>query len=874
MKSTKYFVVGLLLISSLTAVSIGKEAGEYQETISMTFNNLEVFNSDVEQFVELTYGGASGALYNQGQPILPSYSKELTLPFGTEILGIECNVGNIKTMTISNKVIPAPNPVTPGIDSTTEIQYTMDESIYNSDELYPNNWFGYTVGVGLDENNLHKTFLVIKAYPVRYSPGTDTLNYIENIDLTISYSIPDSNPFPENTVYQLVIITPEKFKSELQKLVTHKESKGVTTLLKTTEEIYNEYTGADKPEQIKYFIQDALETYNNTYVLLVGGLNSILYAQPRDDKSQGTKDWYLPVRYTYNREQQGMYDPGFISDLYYADIYKEGGVFDNWDSNGNGVFAEWYGVYKDVLDFYPDVYVGRLPCRNVLEVRIMVNKIINYEKNPAAASWYDKIIVCGGDSFDDVGTNYIEGEVVGDRVADVYMSEFTAIKLYASNKVTKPTLTPTGTNIIKQLSKGAGHFFLDGHASPYTWTTHWVGEHEGADSWTERFWIFDFPWILNGGKVPLCCVEGCHNSQFNVSIIAGLKDKTGSAKTWCYGSGIPECWSWWLARKVGGGSISTIGNTGLGYGTTGEHGDLDGDGIIEPDILEALGGFYFDKYYELFDSGADRLGECHGGAIRNYLNVWPGMGTKTDAKEMSQMALIGDPSLKIGGYAAGNGLRAEIIDADAGVVGSAFDDVMFQASAYNGQGDITFDWDFDNDGVYDDATGDIASNVWYLPGVYWIGLKVTDETGQSDYYNTIVEITFNADQPAKPSGETTIKPGVEYTYSTNVNTQGGYWNHVYYKFSWGDGTETDWVETSSASHIWKQKGTYNVKVKALLTHDSDDQEDFKETSWSDSLTIKLSKTKSKQITIFELLLQHILEKYPNAFPILRQLLGL
>ena len=99
-----------------------------------------------------------------------------------------------------------------------------------------------------------------------------------------------------------------------------------------------------------------------------------------------------------------------------------------------------------------------------------------------------------------------------------------------------------------------------------------------------------------------------------------------------------------------------------------------------------------------------------------------------------------------------------------------------------------------------------------------------------------------------------------------------YWNNVYYKFSWGDGTETDWVDESSASHTWEEKGTYKVKVKAMLTHDNG-EEDFKETEWSDALTVILTKSKPKQITFFEII-QYFLQKYPNAFPIIRQLLGL
>jgi hypothetical protein len=574
------------------------------------------------------------------------------------------------------------------------------------------------------------------------------------------------------------------------------------------------------------------------------------------------------------RESGGTYDPGFISDLYYADIYKEGAVFDDWDSSGDGIFAKWDNTPgKDTIDFYPDVVLGRLACRNTFEVDIVVNKIINYEKQPAASSWYNKIIYAGGDSFDDGGTNYREGEVVSERISDDYMSEFTPTKLYSSNKDTNPTMTCEGPNIVRELTKGAGHIFLDGHASPWTWSTHWPGEFEGPESWTDRFDVFDFPMIWNFGKLPIGAVEGCHNSQFNQSILAGLSDKDNSAHMFVYGQPIPECWSWWLVRKIGGGTMTMIGNTGLGYGAVGENGDLDGDGITEPDILEAFGGFYFDQYYMQFDAGYDIVGETHTMALNSYLDARPGMDYQIDAKTMEQMTLLGDPTLKAGGYPAASGLSAVIVDAEAGLIGAPLEDVMLQAAAFNGQGEITFSWDLDNDGQYDDAQGEVASKSWILPGVHWVSVKVTDETGQFDTYDTIVGIEIGADKPVKPSGETTINAGEEYTYTANINTQGGYWTNAYYKFSWGDGTITDWLETPTASHTWDEKGAYKVKFKALLTRETEDEEDMKETDWSDPLLVTLTKSKPKQLTIFEII-QNFFQNYPNAFPILRQLLGL
>jgi len=390
MKSITYFVAGLLLISGFAAISIGEEAGEHQKTISLTFSGINVIDS-VDPYVEINFEGAGGRLYHSCQPVLPTYITTMDLPFGTQITDIECQIGEIQTMTLENKIVPAPTPVTPSIEDSTNAEYIPDETIYNSNELFPNNWFDYHVGVGRDENKDHKTFLNIRAFPVRYSPGLDTVKYVENLELTITYLVPEDDPFPSNSEYNLVIIAPQKFVTELNKLVTHKNNNGVQTLLKTTEDIYSEYSGVDKPEEIKYFIKDALETYDMDYVLIVGGLKSIIYGKPRDDKNQGTKDWYVPVRYTNLVDPGPPSDPGFISDLYYADIYKEGGVFDDWDSDDDGLFAKWdHAMKKDVIDFYPDVYIGRLPCRNTFEVKIMVNKIINYEKKPAASSWYNQ----------------------------------------------------------------------------------------------------------------------------------------------------------------------------------------------------------------------------------------------------------------------------------------------------------------------------------------------------------------------------------------------------------------------------------------------------------------------------------------------------
>ena len=84
MKSIAYLVAGLLLISGLAAIGIGEEAVEQQEIITLTFSELEVIDR-VEPYIGLNYKGAEGCLYRPNEPILPIYTKTISLPSGIKI---------------------------------------------------------------------------------------------------------------------------------------------------------------------------------------------------------------------------------------------------------------------------------------------------------------------------------------------------------------------------------------------------------------------------------------------------------------------------------------------------------------------------------------------------------------------------------------------------------------------------------------------------------------------------------------------------------------------------------------------------------------------------------------------------------------------
>ena len=139
----------------------------------------------------------------------------------------------------------------------------------------------------------------------------------------ISHTKTTTNSLPMD-FYDMVIITPETFSESIQPLITHKNNYGIRTFIKTVEEIYSEYPGRDSAEQIKFFIKDALDNNNVSYVLLLGDIHQV------------------PIRKTalsWNYFGDTVV-PDVLTDLYYSDIYNENGSFATWDTNNDGQFSE------------------------------------------------------------------------------------------------------------------------------------------------------------------------------------------------------------------------------------------------------------------------------------------------------------------------------------------------------------------------------------------------------------------------------------------------------------------------------------------------------------------------------------------------------
>jgi hypothetical protein len=173
--------------------------------------------------------------------------------------------------------------------------------------------------------------------------------------------------------------------------------------------------------------------------------------------------------------------------------------------------------------------------------------------------------------------------------------------------------------------------------------------------------------------------------------------------------------------------------------------------------------------------------------------------------------------------------------------------------------------DIDSDGYCELIVGSRDKNlyIWQLEGTYdeqvmeWPMFQ--HDRYHLGYYNHL---------PNTPtiSGKTngSIRTSYDYTIQTTDFDE----DDMKYFIDWGDNNNSGWIgpyrigQIASVNHSWDSKGTYAIKVKAKDQHGL-------ESDWA-TLTVTMPYSFNRPILQF---LELLFQRFPNAFPILRHLLG-
>ncbi len=687
------FVCMLLVTSVLTIeINSGEESYIKEKIKSIVFSKPDI--KEVDQYISVNLKEATSFLMEPGKPVLPIYTEIFKFQFGTKIKNVECTPSQINQKVISRKVQPSPKPV-PLVNNADEKNVfedfiIKDNTVYNSINFYPYKWYDYRVGCGLDDS-CHVVFLTVQFYPIQYSPGQDIIQYANMVDIKIEYHEP-SQPVVFTDEYDMVIITPSEFSGKFQSFIDYKADCSINTKLVTLDEIYNgEYfpvQGRDNPEKIKYFIKDAIEEWDITYVLLAGGANKV------------------PVRMSF--VQDGM-EINIISDLYYADIYDASGDFCSWDSNENNFFGEYNYEGTDYVDLYPDVRLGRLNFRELNEIDDVINKIITYESTGAyMEDWFSNFVVCGGDTFSD-GSNVDEGEYLNQNAIDI-MNDFIPNKIWVTNGKLQFAI-----NIDSALENGSGFLYLSGHGTYESWASH---PHNDFETWwpigTYPYFRVDI--LSNGEKLPVVIIGGCSNLKFSGD----------------------HCFGWSFVKNPNGGGIACYGNSALGWG-------IPGYGISQG-LTGAMELCNF-KAYKI--QNAKTTGELWVKALNNYLNQF-GVSSAYGYKTVEEWTPFNDPSLYIAKVSEKPNKPTSPSGPMSGIIGVEYTYSTKTTDPDGDLIKYYFDWG-DNNITWTEwlESGEFASlnHKWEKPGEYKIRVKARDEYGLDTKWTEPLLVTIVSESP-------------------------------------------------------------------------------------------------------------------------------
>lgn len=220
-------------------------------------------------------------------------------------------------------------------------------------------------------------------------------------------------------------------------------------------------------------------------------------------------------------------------------------------------------------------------------------------------------------------------------------------------------------DVLDGFSEGYGLVYVNGHSSCMVYGDHYPAVPGGRRNGQVNGWavinlqaglqryqavegdpLFPLSKLTNGEKLPILLYSGCHSGQFDTSLASVFYDPANVLLGDRYATWTPEGVAWRIIAIPDGGSIATIGNCGLGSGYIGSH------------ILQGLTGWLFPRFFYYYNGQTgphiDILGDVHKAVLTDYaLGLAPDgdvMSSQNARKHWEQFNLLGDPTLKIGGY--------------------------------------------------------------------------------------------------------------------------------------------------------------------------------------------------------------------------------
>lgn len=307
-----------------------------------------------------------------------------------------------------------------------------------------------------------------------------------------------------------IIITHNHFIQDVQRLADFRSQQGLRTKVVDVQNIYDEFNhGILNPKAIREFLSYAYHNWQSpapTYVFIVGDTNN-------DIKN---KINFVPT--------MQVQIPG----------------------HGSGASDHQFVTFRGE-DSFADMLIGRMPANNRVDLRIFIERTINYETASPIGPWHKRLLMLAGSNLrfhwqtnQLITDNQLNGKYQTERIYAPPAEELTLTN--------EDTLTPIGRQVIDGFNDGASIINYIGHGGGGRWAS-------------SRMLDFKDPEqnLTNISQLPLVISMTCYTGSFD-------GDKNSLAEE--------------LLRSENGGAIAIIGATSIGL--------LDGDYFLNAEIFDVI----------------------------------------------------------------------------------------------------------------------------------------------------------------------------------------------------------------------------------------------------------------------------------------------
>lgn len=469
----------ILLILTTTILSQNLCFGQISESFAYPADDMTLTTDTIDGVVYCNV--AYSETYNNGetaQPSLPVKYYTFSIPYNATNLSVSADILDTNIISTPAVVFPmqAPQP-TNGMETN---DFTLpDNTIYNTNAYFPSNITKIVdEGYYLGDNHV----ITVAVYPIQYNPVANSLKVNNEIYLNISYTLANNNNLPTSIVsrdnidlrneginhtksfvfnpssvesyakpyspsiapytveplpmYQYCIVTSRELAPAFERLVALKKQKGYDAGIVCMEDILacdnykpNNLTSEikDNAGSLRTYLKDAFK-YGTEYVLL------------------GGKEPHVPIRYGYSEIDDSINPLTYYipSDLYFRDLNSD------WDYNNNST----YGEPTDSLDYFSELYIGRLLCKNSIEVNNYIDKLIKHDINPGDGnySYLNRAL------YTYSITNAYNRNSVESVITDIYPNYY---------EITQKDCFPTGAYVISKINQFQPYFMsFHNHGNP------------------------------------------------------------------------------------------------------------------------------------------------------------------------------------------------------------------------------------------------------------------------------------------------------------------------------------------------------------------------------------------------------------------------